>query len=98
MPEQLLLEKGKTNAQSEARGESKDIHHVLRQRGEQGRDEYAASRSELLTIRQVADLLHIHANTVRRWSDLGVLKAWRVGPRGDRRYRIEDINTIIWPD
>ena len=46
----------------------------------------------LLTVREVAAMLNIHINTVRRWSDLGVLKAYRIGPRGDRRFRREDVD------
>jgi excisionase family DNA binding protein len=48
-----------------------------------------------LTVREVADLLHVHTNTARRWSDLGLLKSYRVGPRGDRRFKAEDINAFI---
>ena len=49
----------------------------------------------LLTVREVADLLHVHSNTARRWSDLGLIKSYRVGPRGDRRFRAEDLNSFI---
>jgi len=49
----------------------------------------------LLTVRDVAELLHVHSNTARRWSDLGLIKSYRVGPRGDRRFRAEDINIFI---
>jgi excisionase family DNA binding protein len=45
----------------------------------------------MLTVREVADLLHIHTNTVRRWSDQGVLRAYRIAHRGDRRFRREDV-------
>ena len=45
----------------------------------------------MLTVREVARLLHIHANTVRRWSNQGILKAYHIGSRGDRRFRREDI-------
>ena len=45
----------------------------------------------MLTVKDVADLLNIHVNTVRRWSDQGILKAFRITSRGDRRYRQEDI-------
>lgn len=46
----------------------------------------------LLTVREVARLLHVHTNTVRRWSNQGILKAYYIGSRGDRRFRREDIN------
>lgn len=45
----------------------------------------------MLTIRQVADFLHVSMSTVRRWSDCGMLKSYRVGPRGDRRYLRDDV-------
>ena len=45
----------------------------------------------LLTVRDVARLLHVHSNTVRRWSDQGLLRAYRISRRGDRRFRREDV-------
>jgi excisionase family DNA binding protein len=49
----------------------------------------------MLTVREVAQLLHIHTNTVRRWSDRGVLKAYRITQRGDRRFRREDVARFL---
>jgi excisionase family DNA binding protein len=49
----------------------------------------------MLTVREVAQLLHIHTNTVRRWSDRGILKAYRITRRGDRRFRREDIGRFL---
>ena len=46
---------------------------------------------QLLTIREVARILNIHANTVRRWSDKRTLKSYRIGSRGDRRFMRDDI-------
>ncbi len=45
----------------------------------------------MLTVREVAHFLSVHANTVRRWSDEGKLKAYRITRRGDRRFKREDI-------
>jgi excisionase family DNA binding protein len=45
----------------------------------------------MLTVKDVARLLNIHVNTVRRWSDQNILKSYRVTSRGDRRFRQEDI-------
>jgi excisionase family DNA binding protein len=45
----------------------------------------------MLTVQEVARLLHIHPNTLRRWSNRGLIKAYRITPRGDRRYRREEI-------
>ena len=49
------------------------------------------ARDETLTISQVAQYVSAHVNTVRRWSNRGLLKEYRIGPRGDRRYRREDV-------
>jgi excisionase family DNA binding protein len=49
----------------------------------------------MMTTRDVARLLKVHVNTVRRWGNLGMFKTYRVGPRGDRRFKKEDINTFV---
>ncbi len=49
----------------------------------------------LLSTGDVARLLGIHANTVRRWSRSGILKTFRVGPRGDRRFRQTDVFKLL---
>jgi len=49
----------------------------------------------MLTVREVSHLLHVHSNTLRRWSDQGIIKAYRIGPRGDRRFRAEDIAVLL---
>ncbi|MGB8706443.1 MAG: helix-turn-helix domain-containing protein [Dehalococcoidia bacterium] len=51
--------------------------------------------NDLLTARQVARLLNVHVNTVRRWNDRGILKAYRIGPRGDRRFNKVDIDMFL---
>ena len=49
----------------------------------------------MLTIGEVTQLLNVHINTVRRWSNQGILKAYRIGHRGDRRFREEDIASFL---
>ncbi len=44
---------------------------------------------------EVAKLLGIHVNTVRRWADKGILKAYRITLRGDRRFRREDVEKLL---
>ena len=46
---------------------------------------------KMLTVKQVAEFLQVSVCSVRRWSDNGTLKFYRVGSRGDRRYWREDI-------
>ncbi len=45
----------------------------------------------MLTTGEVASYLNVHPGTVRRWSDGGLIKAYRIGPRGGRRFRREDV-------
>ncbi len=49
----------------------------------------------MLTTSDVARLINVHVNTVRRWSNRGVLKTYRIGSRGDRRFQKEDIYDLI---
>ncbi len=52
-------------------------------------------KNYMLTTSGVANMLHLHINTVRRWSDQGILKPYRIGPRGDRRFLRDDIITFL---
>lgn len=36
--------------------------------------------NNMLTVREVARLFHIHPNTLRRWSNNGRMKAYRITP------------------
>jgi excisionase family DNA binding protein len=49
----------------------------------------------MLTVRDVARLLNIHVNTVRRWGDQGILQSYRITRRGDRRFMREDIDSFL---
>jgi len=48
-----------------------------------------------MTPREVARMLHVHINTLRRWSDQDVIRAYRIGSRGDRRYIREDVTQFL---
>lgn len=50
---------------------------------------------KLLTIRQAAEVLNVHVETLRRWDKAGKLKAIRVNERGDRRYKPEDLEKMM---
>jgi len=51
--------------------------------------------SPLLSMKEAARLLHVHTNTLRRWSNRGALKPYRIGPRGDRRFKRTDIDEFL---
>jgi excisionase family DNA binding protein len=50
---------------------------------------------KLLTVREVAEIIHVHPNTVRRWSDSGRIKFFRITQRGDRRYAQNDVISFL---
>jgi excisionase family DNA binding protein len=52
-------------------------------------------KGRMMTTGGVAKLLNIHINTVRRWSDQGMLKHYRIGPRGDRRFSRDDVMSFL---
>ena len=50
---------------------------------------------ELLTLKQASELLKVHPNTLRAWDKKGILRAVRIGERGLRRYKREDLVKIM---
>jgi excisionase family DNA binding protein len=50
---------------------------------------------ELLTLREAAQILKVHPNTLRLWDKKGILKAVRFGSRKDRKYKKSDILELI---
>ncbi len=73
--------------------------HINKEEGtEEGSMARTARTNSVLTVREGACFLNIHANTVRRWNDQGILKSFRIGPRGDRRFRREDVLAFLPPE
>ncbi|TAK00063.1 MAG: GAF domain-containing protein [Chloroflexota bacterium] len=48
-----------------------------------------------LTVARAAHVLGVHPNTIRAWSDAGRLRYYRINPRGDRRYRLGDLQRFL---
>jgi excisionase family DNA binding protein len=48
---------------------------------------------DLLTVREVAELLRVSPLTLKRWGKRGKLPAIRINSRGDRRYKKEQ---VLW--
>jgi putative resolvase len=53
------------------------------------------SADRLLGIREVADLFGVDISTVRRWDEAGHLHSVRVGERGHRRFRQQEIRRLL---
>jgi excisionase family DNA binding protein len=49
----------------------------------------------MLTVSEVAELLHVHPSTIRKWTNQGMMRAARIGTRGDRRFKREDISAFL---
>ena len=53
------------------------------------------SEERLLTVSDVARFMNVHQNSVRYWSDMGLLRCYRIGRRGDRRFRPDDVDAFL---
>ncbi len=49
----------------------------------------------MLTTGDVARMLSVHISTIRSWSNQGIVRAYRVGKRGDRRFTKEDVINFL---
>ncbi len=58
-------------------------------------DALDTNNSPLLTLSEAAQALNVHISTLRRWSNLGLITTYRIGPRGDRRFKMDDIQQIL---
>lgn len=48
---------------------------------------------DLLTVKEVAQVLRVSPLTIKRWGKRGKLPAIRINSRGDRRYKKE---AVLW--
>lgn len=53
---------------------------------------------DLLTVKEVAELLRVSSLTVKRWGKRGKLPPIRINTRGDRRYRKEAVLYMLGID
>lgn len=54
-----------------------------------------ADLPDLLTIREVAQLLRVSPLTIKRWGKKGKLPAIRINSRGDRRYKKDVVLRLL---
>src|SRR5512146_2038344 len=56
---------------------------------------HARPADATMTVTKAAQVLGVHPNTVRAWSEAGRLRYYRINPRGDRRYRMTDLQRFL---
>src|SRR5690242_21880295 len=70
-----------------------------RTRPKRGNDQMASTAvndlGPMLTASEVAEMLHLHVNTVKRLGDRGELPFYRVCKRGDRRFRLAAVMAFL---
>ena len=54
-----------------------------------------AVNRQMLTVNEVAHLLHVHPNTIRLWSKTGTMKSYRIGKRRDYRFNLDDVKAFL---
>lgn len=73
------------------KGGAVNSHEGRRKRRDDGNN----GTGTMLTMREACRLLNVHGNTLRRWSALGLVRAYRVGAGQQRRFRPEDIAALV---
>ena len=52
-------------------------------------------KQRFLTIAEAAEFLHVSETSLRRWTNSGNLRCFRVGVRGERRFLVEDLLEFV---
>jgi excisionase family DNA binding protein len=59
------------------------------------RDKNRDQTGRMLRTGEACRILFVSCNTLRRWNNMGIITAYRVGPRGDRRFKVEDVTALL---
>src|SRR5712691_2154267 len=60
-----------------------------------GKYSYMTEKQRFLTIAEAAEFLHVSETSLRRWTNSGNLRCFRVGVRGERRFLVEDLMEFV---
>ena len=58
-------------------------------------DEFERELNRMLTVAEAAELLGVSKTTIRRYSNQGKLKSYRIGTGKHRRFRKKDVLDLI---
>ena len=50
---------------------------------------------KLMSVGQAALILSVHPNTLRNWSNKGLIPSYRIGQRRDRRFALNDLQEFL---
>jgi len=71
------------------------VRQIVNKQSTPRRKELTKVSHDLVTAGEAAELLNVHVNTIRRWSNQGILPTYRIGSRRDRRFRRAELNKFI---
>ncbi|MEA2057065.1 MAG: helix-turn-helix domain-containing protein [Patescibacteria group bacterium] len=54
-----------------------------------------SKNDKLLKISEAAEMLGVHPETLRRWDREGKIDTITINERGDRRFKVDEINRLI---
>jgi excisionase family DNA binding protein len=57
--------------------------------------EAAIAGAQVLTVSEAAAFLRVSVGSVRKWSNAGALRSFRLGPRQDRRFLLGDLLKFV---
>ena len=71
------------------------VRQIVNERSTRNKRDLTRVSKDLVTASEAAELLNVHVNTIRRWSTKGILPTYRIGSRGDRRFKRAEIEKFI---
>ena len=54
-----------------------------------------ANFPRMLRVGEAASILHVHPNTLRKWSSNGLIPSYRIGHRRDTRFTLEALYNFL---
>jgi excisionase family DNA binding protein len=54
-----------------------------------------SKQDDKLNTGEIARILNVNNNTVRKWADAGLLKAERVGPQRERKFKMAEVSRFL---
>ena len=54
--------------------------------------------TRIVPVGEASQILSVHPNTLRKWSDSGLIPSYRIGQRRDRRFAVSDLLAFMERD